>query len=1199
MQSRTNEILGHRYRLLDRLGEGGMGVVYTATDRLTGHLVALKRVHLRRAGRRGDAGATATQAAGATSSALPTGLAMTEVAAVAPSRQAFAATVAQVHAEAMTPVSFGQQVSDRDHLAFGLALAREFHTLASLRHPHIISVLDYGFDRDGQPFYTMELLEGAKPLLRAIADETVSVRLTLLAQILQALDYLHRRGVLHRDLKPSNILVVQVRGELRVKLLDFGLAVERSVDDDARSELAGTLGYIAPEVLLGQPASSAADLYAVGILAYELLAERHPFADLADHDLIAAACHGEIPPLPASAPPALAALITQLLHPVPDQRPASAAQALSALAQIPEILLPPESGMLRESYLQAGRFVGRLKELACLRDALEAARGGHGATFLIAGESGVGKSRLMDELRTLALVRGLRVLRGQAEATGGAVRQHFMEILRASILDTEIQDDEAAVLKMMLPEVPVLLAREIADPPMLSPQAMQHRSLRVLIDVMLRSDQPTLMLLEDIHFTPSENLGILRGLAQQATTRPMLIVASYRDDERPELPRSVPAAQVLKLNRFSQEAIAELSGAMLGEAGHAPHVVAFLRQETEGNPFFMVEVVRALAEEAGGLAEVGRRPLPRELVANGLQAVLSRRLERVPESERALLRQAAVMGRKLDRAALQTIEPELEGWLQRCTAAAILESSEADYQFAHDKLRERLLASLTDEQRRPLHLRAANALEQVYGRDGEHAAIMGHHFEQAAAWPQAARYLAMAGRQALQRGALQPAAELLQRAITAQQHAGVSKLERAATLRRLAKTLQGTAQNEASMQAMKAGLALLGWPIPDTRGGRLRVFSTELWVELQHRLFGPKVRRTPEDLAASKELHGLMRSVGDALYLVRDQPELPLYLILVCLHAAERVDDRAQQASGLAGLAHITSFLPLPGLSRYYLERANALARETIDPRNDFGFHSLACLLAHAQGAWGEADGHIAQLIKNAESTADLGLLAMAENMRCALACVRDRYDELGQLAQRTEQLGRQLGNAQILASAIAWGALAQQLRGDAEGALPRMERALEKLEEKGSSSHKATIQAALAWCAYQAGKQALARASCDAALTRLSRGVAPAPSFLVAYSSVMLTSLALFEHAHEPSEKAAAQQRVLRALRETARFALAFPLARPWLFLGLGRYLAILGLSLPAQGLLQHSAHLAKRLDMPRVQAQAQKWLPPQSARS
>jgi serine/threonine protein kinase len=123
--------------------------------------------------------------------------------------------------------------------SFRLALAQEFKVLASLRHPHIISVLDYGFDAARQPFLTMELLENAPTLIEAGRHLSGNEQVTLLVQLLQALAYLHRRGIIHRDLKPDNVVVIAGQ----VKVLDFGLANEPAATH-LHHEARITLGYI-------------------------------------------------------------------------------------------------------------------------------------------------------------------------------------------------------------------------------------------------------------------------------------------------------------------------------------------------------------------------------------------------------------------------------------------------------------------------------------------------------------------------------------------------------------------------------------------------------------------------------------------------------------------------------------------------------------------------------------------------------------------------------------------------------------------------------------------------------------------------------------------------------------------------------------------------------------------------------------------
>jgi hypothetical protein len=217
-----------------------------------------------------------------------------------------------------------------DRLA-ALRLRREARAAGRLAHPAIARVLDLGED-GGRPYLVMELLQGesldarlarAGPLAPADAVRIV-------AAAADALEVAHRGGIVHRDVKPGNVFVT-TGGD--VKLLDFGIASAAGETALTGGDLLGTAAYLAPERVLGHDATPAADIYALGVLLYELLAGRPPFTGESGPALAMAQVHARPAPLGAVAPqvpPALAAACASALAKDPAARPRSAA-ALAAL----------------------------------------------------------------------------------------------------------------------------------------------------------------------------------------------------------------------------------------------------------------------------------------------------------------------------------------------------------------------------------------------------------------------------------------------------------------------------------------------------------------------------------------------------------------------------------------------------------------------------------------------------------------------------------------------------------------------------------------------------------------------------------------------------------------------------------------------------------------------------------------------------
>lgn len=713
------EIIANRYELNDVLGSGGMGNVYRAFDRLTGTTVALKQL--------------------------------------------------VVPADSLT----GMPETARQELL--LSIATEFRLMASVRHPNIATVYDYGFDTRQHtpfPYMTVELLHEARNIAIAAESSAYRQRVSMLLQLLDALAYLHQRGIVHHDLKPSNILVVTHNEQPLVKVLDFGLSFAFG---QHKPWALGALPFTAPELFQTDTTPNiASDLYSVGAIAYRVFTGQSLFGERPSSfdSLIAQIKTSDYDLSPLEDQPMLQQFVATLIELDPASRYENALVAQRALAEATNHLLPSETIQVRESYLQAAHFTGRDAELRMLQTELAEARRGGGRALLIGGESGVGKSRLVDELRIHALVDGFLVLRGQSVAEGGLPYQLWRDALPRLVLTSKLSDFAAGVLKEIIPSIENLIGRSVTKPPEVNTLVAQFRLIDQVIALFQQQSQPILLILEDIHWA-SESLTVLQALLEIVADLPLFIVATYSTDESHNLPTELSDMPLYELKRLPDEAVGQLAASMLGDTGRDGRMIEFLQRETEGNVFFMVEVVRALAEDAGSLHRINVGELPERVLPGGVQAVVHRRLDRIPGVYQPALRFAALAGRTIDRPVLAQHLDDVEGFIDACAELAVLEVQDGKWRFAHDKMREALTQSLTNEDLRALSKSVAVAVETVYSTDEEHAERAGALLE---FWSTAndgsdlvcqkiAHYTYLAGKEALALGNLREALRLAERGL--------------------------------------------------------------------------------------------------------------------------------------------------------------------------------------------------------------------------------------------------------------------------------------------------------------------------------------------------------------------------------------------------------------------------------------------------
>jgi eukaryotic-like serine/threonine-protein kinase len=676
--------LGKRYQLLERIGKGGMGVVYRAKDRLSGEEVALKSLLL---------------------------------------DQTMAGSEFQ---------SLNQRVQ----------LANEFKWLASLRHPNIVSVIDYGFDLMGHPFFTMELLHGYTNIVEACSKKPLHQRLSILGYVLHALAYLHRRNVIHRDLKNTNVLVK----DGQVKLLDFGLVTLRGQEID-KNFVVGTLTYMPPEAITGASPTMSGDLYSFGVLAYYALTGRLPFENSNNNELIQAILHNPVNFSDFILPDDLRMTLERLLAKNPDLRYESAHEVITVLNRA-GASIPIETQQIRESFLRAAAFIGRKTELVKLKMALVETSNSEGSSWLVAGETGIGKSRLIQELRTYALTRGCLILEGEASSQSREPFGLWRNILRRLLLELSLDKREHALVESLL---------KGTEKPL---ENIPERLGNLLVK-QFSGQESVLLILEDIHWADEPSLELLRQLLSRVKPLPLMLVASYRSDDAPRLGKDLNVTASISLERFTLDEIEELTKAILGQIDK--RLTKLLIQETEGNLFFLVEVLRTLAEQAGTLNDIGNIEWQSRILTGGIRGIIDNRLKHLPSKHINTLEIAALVGRRVDVRLLARVTNELEAFLQAGEGAAIFEVHNNEWHFSHNKLREIIEDYILPVHKRELHQRILLELEKLYGKEA--AAQLVYHAHEARDKRRELRYAIVAADDAFKVFSLKDAIRYYQRAI--------------------------------------------------------------------------------------------------------------------------------------------------------------------------------------------------------------------------------------------------------------------------------------------------------------------------------------------------------------------------------------------------------------------------------------------------
>jgi tetratricopeptide (TPR) repeat protein len=665
-------------------------------------------------------------------------------------------------------------------------LLEEAKAVAKLNHPNIVTVYDAG-ERQGSPYIVMELVEG--PSLHNARPTELSEIVAIARQICTALDHAHQHGMVHRDLKPENVLLGD---DGKAKLVDFGLARSFASRVTSEGNIAGTVFYLSPEQAMGQQVDGRADLYSLGVMLYELVTGRLPFE--ADRPLAVISQHLHAPVVPPSTykddiPKNLERLILKLLEKHPDNRPASAKESERALAEwqeeIPESEVEIELSLLDR--IARGRLVGRDHELAELEAYWNRALTSEGRVAFISGEPGIGKTRLTREFLDRARVARYPVLQGECYAEGGASYTPIVHLLRQALDEgfIQIQDIPPYIAADLIALAPELRHRfpEMPPNPTLQADAEKQRIFESFVSFcrMLWENSGLLIFIDDVHWSDSGSLSLLRHLARRARTQPLFILLTYREVE---LNESLPLQEFLhdlnrerlavriKLGRLTRDKTRKMLEAMFGE-DISDEFLDGIYLETEGNPFFIEEVCKALVEQGSLSFKEGRwdRPSMEDLqIPQSVRVAIQSRLGKLPEQAQRALEIGAVIGNEFEYdlllAASEMEETTLIEALEKAQRGQLIRevrsNGAVNFAFMHALIPTTLRESVSGLRRRTYHEKVALVLEAK--RPGDYERLAYHH-EHAGHPTRSRTYYLQAGERAWETYAPEDALRFYQRSL--------------------------------------------------------------------------------------------------------------------------------------------------------------------------------------------------------------------------------------------------------------------------------------------------------------------------------------------------------------------------------------------------------------------------------------------------